>query len=119
MLAAAAGAGYTIPYGGACQMQLARDVARAFIAASTSPVEGAEVHNLPGRRVAIEEIVAALGSSAIGFDDVRLPFPEEVDGASFAARYPDYAETPLEQGVAATVERFRQLLSQGKVVYEQ
>src|SRR5205823_12805408 len=31
MLAAAAGAPYRIPYGGACQMQFVRDVARAFI----------------------------------------------------------------------------------------
>jgi hypothetical protein len=119
MLAAAAGAEYTIPYGGACQLQFARDVARAFIAASTSAIEGAEVHNLPGRCVAVEEIVAAIGSAGIGFDDVRLPFPEEVDSASFAALFPAFAETPLEQGVAATVERFRHLLSTGKVVHEQ
>ena len=119
MLAAAAGADYTIPYGGACQLQLARDVARAFVAASTSEIEGAEVHNLPGRRIAVEEIVAAIGSDRIGFDDVRLPFPEEVDGGSFAKLFPSFAETPLEEGVAAPVERFRQLLSEGKVTYEQ
>jgi nucleoside-diphosphate-sugar epimerase len=119
MLAAAAGADYTIPYGGACQLQLARDVARAFVAASTSEIEGAEVHNLPGRRIAVEEIVAAIGSDRIGFDDVRLPFPEEVDSTSFAKLFPSFAETPLEEGVAATVDRFRQLLAQGKVTYEQ
>ena len=47
MLAAAAGQPYTIPYGGACQMQFVRDVARAFIAAGDAGAEGAEVHNLP------------------------------------------------------------------------
>jgi len=119
MLAAAAGREYTIPYGGACQLQLARDVARAFVAASVGPIEGAGVHNLPGRTVAIEEIVAAIGSDSIGFDDVRLPFPEQVDSASFAALLPGFEETPLEAGVSATIERFRQLLSEGKVVYEQ
>jgi nucleoside-diphosphate-sugar epimerase len=119
MLAAAAGGAYTIPYGGACQLQLARDVARAFVAASLGPIEGAAVHNLPGRRIAIEEIVAAIGSDAIAFDDVRLPFPEEVDSASFAALVPGFEETPLEQGVSATIDRFRQLLSEGKVTYEQ
>jgi nucleoside-diphosphate-sugar epimerase len=118
MLAAAAGRNYTIPYGGACQMQLARDVARAFIAASVAPIEGAEVHNLPGRKVAIEEIVAVIGAAGIGYDDVRLPFPEEVDGASFAALVPGYAETPLAEGVTTTIERFRTLLSEGKVTYE-
>jgi nucleoside-diphosphate-sugar epimerase len=118
MLAAAAGSAYTIPYGGACQLQFARDVARAFIAASLAEIEGAEVHNLPGRKVAVSELVAAIGADGIDYEDVRLPFPEEVDGSSFMALVPGYAETPLDQGVATTIERFRTLLSEGKVSYE-
>jgi UDP-glucuronate 4-epimerase len=118
MLAAAAGRAYTIPYGGACQMQFARDVARAFIAAAESDALGSAVHNLPGRRVSVEEIVAAIGADDIRHDDVRLPFPEEVDGSSFAAVVPGFAETPLEEGVRATIERFRTLLADGKVAYE-
>jgi hypothetical protein len=117
MLAAAAGRAFTIPYGGACQMQLARDVARAFIATSLGPIEGAETHNLPGSKVAIADIVDAIGADGIGYDDVRLPFPEEVDGASFTALVPDYEETSLEEGVSTTIERFRTLLSEGKVTY--
>jgi nucleoside-diphosphate-sugar epimerase len=113
MLAAAAGTAYTIPYGGAAQLQLARDVARAFVGASVAGSEGAVVHNLPGRRVSIEEVVAALGADSIGFDDVRLPFPEELDSSSFTAGFPRYAETPLAEGVAATVDRFRALLAEG------
>jgi UDP-glucuronate 4-epimerase len=118
MLAAAAGRAYAIPYGGACQMQIAGDVARAFIAASLAPIERAEVHNLPGRKVAISEIVEAIGADGIGHDDLLLPFPEEVDATSFTARYPGYAETPLDEGVVATIDRFRTLLSEGKVSYE-
>jgi nucleoside-diphosphate-sugar epimerase len=119
MLAAAAGRAYTIPYGGACQLQLARDVARAFIAASDAKIEGAAVHNLAGRKVSVAEIVAAIGSDAIGFDDVLLPFPAEVDSASFRALLPGFEETPLDRGVAETIESFRTLISQGKVTYEQ
>ena len=115
MLAAAAGSAYTIPYGGAAQLQLARDVARAFVAASLAEHEGAVVHNLAGRRVSVDEIVAALRAENIGYDDVRLPFPEEVDSASFVAAFPGFAETPLEQGVAETVDRFRALLAEGLV----
>jgi nucleoside-diphosphate-sugar epimerase len=115
MLAAAAGLPFTIPYGGGAQLQLARDVARAFIAASLAGTPGAAVHNLPGRRVSIEEIVTTIGADAIVFDDVRLPFPEEVDSASFTAGFPDFAETPLADGVAATVDRFRVLLEEGLV----
>jgi hypothetical protein len=76
------------------------------------------VHNLPGRRGAISELVAAIGADGIAHADVRLPFPEEVDAASFVARYADYAETPLDEGVAGTIERFRTLLAEGKVAYE-
>jgi nucleoside-diphosphate-sugar epimerase len=115
MLAAAAGCAYVIPYGGAAQLQLARDVARAFVAASLAEHEGAVVHNLAGRGVSIEQVIAVIGAANIGFDDVRLPLPEEVDSASFAAAFPDFSETALEQGVAETVERFRALLGQGLV----
>ncbi len=115
MLAAAAGTAFTIPYGGAAQLQLARDVARAFVGVSLAGTEGAAVHNLPGRRVTMEEIVAALGVDSIGFDDVRLPFPEELDSASFTASFPEFAETPLVDGIGATVDRFRALLAEGLV----
>jgi nucleoside-diphosphate-sugar epimerase len=115
MLAAAAGQAYTIPYGGACQMQFARDVARAFIAASDARAEGAEVHNLPGARTAIADIVAAIGADAIGYDDVPLPFPEEADASSFRTLVPEFADTPLDEGVALTMTRFRELLAAGKV----
>jgi UDP-glucuronate 4-epimerase len=115
MLAAAAGCAYVVPYGGAAQLQLARDVARAFVAASLAGHEGAAVHNLAGRKISVEQVIAALGVENIGFDDVRLPFPEEVDSASFADAFPDYGETSLEQGVAETVERFRALLDEGLV----
>jgi UDP-glucuronate 4-epimerase len=118
MLAAAAGRAYTIPYGGACQMQFARDVATAFIAAADSDVSGASVHNLPGRRVSIDEIVGAIDADGIDHGDVVLPFPEEVDGSSFASVVPGFAETPLDEGVRLTVERFRALLANGKVTYE-
>jgi nucleoside-diphosphate-sugar epimerase len=118
MLAAAAGQPYTIPYGGACQMQFARDVAHAFIAAAEADFGGATVHNLPGRRVSVDEIVAAIGSDAIGHDDVLLPFPEEVDGASFASVVPGFRDTPLDEGVRTTIDRFQLLLANGKVTYE-
>ena len=115
MLAAVAGQAYTIPYGGACQMQFARDVARAFIAASDAGAEGAEVHNLPGARIAIADIVAAIGADSIGFDDVPLPFPEEADATSFRTLVPEFADTPLDEGVALTMTRFRELLAAGLV----
>ena len=115
MLAAAAGKPYRIPYGGSAQLQLAQDAARAFVAASLAGHAGASVHNLRGQKASVEEIVAAIGSDAIGYDDVRLPFPEEVDSGSFDELLPGFKETPLDEGVRTTVERFRALLAAGKI----
>jgi len=115
MLASAAGAAYRIPYGGACQMQFTGDVARAFVAASDAQPSGAAVHNLPGRRTAIAEVVSAIGSGSITFDDVPLPFPEDSSSASFLELVPGFEETPLAAGVDATVARFRDLLAAGLV----
>lgn len=115
MLAAAAGQPFRIPYGGACQMQFARDVARAFIAAADAGPEGASVHNLPGRRTPVEDVIAAIGVDGIDFDDVVLPFPEETDATTFGELVPDFVETSLDEGVGLTVERFRQLLAAGLI----
>jgi nucleoside-diphosphate-sugar epimerase len=121
MLAAAAGVGYRIPYGGGAQLQHAQDVARAFIAASVSGYDGASVHSLPGPRVSIAEVVEAISAAApesagsITFEDVSLPFPEEVDSGSFGEIVPGFVTTPLAEGVRTTIERFRRLLSEGLV----
>ena len=113
MLAAAAGVPYTIPLSGACQMNFVRDVARAFIACSDADVTGAEVHNLPGPSTPIADVVAAIGVDSIGFDGPPLPFPSELDAGSFLARVPDFAVTPLDVGVPATIDRFRELIAEG------
>ena len=121
MLAAAAGVPYTIPYGGASQLQLARDVARAFIGASLSSAIGAEMHTLPGSTVSIAEVIDAIAevvpesAGSIDFEDVRLPFPPEADSASFGEVVPGFVTTPLVEGVRSTIERFRALLADGLI----
>jgi UDP-glucuronate 4-epimerase len=119
MMAAAAGVPYAIPYGGVAQLQLARDVARWCIAASLAGAKGAQVHNLPGRAVAIAEVLAAIAAAVPGADvdcaEQLLPFPAEVDSASFAALVPDWAETALTEGVAETIEQFRELIGRGLI----
>jgi nucleoside-diphosphate-sugar epimerase len=119
MLAAAAGVPYTIPYGGAAQLQLARDVAGAFIAASLSGHDDATVHNLPSPSVSISEVVETIAEVApgaeVGYEDTRLPFPEDTDAASFTEVVPGFTATSLVEGVRATVERFRSLLADGRI----
>lgn len=121
MLAAARGARFHIPFGGRLQMQYAPDVAAAFVAAGRSGAAGAGVHNLPGRAVGMDEVVAAIEAAApaaagtIDHADEPLPFPAEADASSFAAAVGDVPATPLGDGVADAVERFAALLEAGLI----
>jgi UDP-glucuronate 4-epimerase len=119
MLAAAAGVPYTIPYGGGTQLQLARDVARAFVAASLAEATGASVHNVPGHAVTVAEVVEAIADAApdaaVDFTGEGLPFPADVDTTSFAELDPTFVQTPLAAGVGETIEGFRDLLARGLI----
>lgn len=109
MLAAARGAGFHISFGGRTQLQYAPDVARALIASSRAELDGALVFNLAGSAAHMSEVVAAIEAAApeaagrITFEDVQLPFPEQLESAPpFPLHW-----TPLDQGVRETIELFR------------
>jgi UDP-glucuronate 4-epimerase len=112
MLAAAAGQAYTLPFGGAYQLQYAPDVAAAFIAAARGGSAGAEVRDIGGAPVHTDELVAAIETAApgaqISYEPVELPFPAETG---------DVADTPtpLQDGVDDSIARFRDLLARGLV----
>jgi len=121
MLAAAMGQSFRIPYGGRLQLQYAQDVARIFIQASRTRLEGASVHNLAGHPVHMSDIVAAIEAAApehagmISYDDTLLPFPDEVDSKSLREQIGVSVDTPVHDGVADTIKRFRRLLADGLI----
>jgi nucleoside-diphosphate-sugar epimerase len=113
MLAAARGEPYRISYGGYTYLQHAEDVGAQLVAASRAEVEGAHVFNMAGR-AHMSEVVAAIEAAApaaigrIDFDDVQLPFPQELETGADAAVLGDMPLRPLAQGVRETIEHFRQ-----------
>ena len=111
MLAAARGESFHIPFGGRTQFHYAPDVAATFIQASRSDATGALVANLPAPAVHMQEVVAAIVAAApgaeIAFDDVQLPFPEELEAEALESALGEVPVTPLPDGVAATVAHFR------------
>ena len=119
MFAAAVGQPYHISYGGRCDFEYTADAARAFIAAARLPFEGQDVFNLTGAAAHMREIVGAIEAAApqmrgkITFEDKSLPFPEELDGAPLTRVLGPLPVTPLAEGVAATVRRFRELVAGG------
>jgi len=121
MLAAAAGVSYTIPFGGRLQFQYLPDVAEAFVRAGELDRPGASVHTLDGPSVAVEELVRLVAEASgaapgsIRWSGDPLPFPGEVDGGSFVELLGGSVNRPLADGVADTIERFRDLVARGLV----
>jgi nucleoside-diphosphate-sugar epimerase len=118
ILAAVLGHRYEIGFGGITLFHYAGDVGRALAVAAHTPGTGAHVVNLHGVRASISDVVASLqdlvGSSAEGitFSPSALPFPDDVDTSGLDIIGPP-AVTPLNEGIAATVEFFRDLQSRG------
>jgi UDP-glucuronate 4-epimerase len=111
MLAAARGEPYRISFGGRTQLHYAPDVARAFINATRAEHEGAGAFDVGGPAVHMSEVVAAIEAAApeaagtITYEDVPLPFPEELSTGELEVEL-----TSLEQGVRETVDHFRRHL---------
>ncbi len=96
MFAAAVGQPFHIPYGGRGEFQYADDVAKTFIACARTPFEGAEIFNLHGR-------VARMSFDAEALSRLIGPLPY----------------TPLREGVAATVELFREQVTHGNMAADE
>lgn len=119
MLAVAAGKGYRIPFGGVMQFHLASDVARLFIEAADTPLGGPRTFNLGTPPVAVKrigEILNGMGAeSAVSVEGGPLPFPEGVSDGGLYEALGDPGPMPLDQGIRATVEAFREALSKGLI----
>jgi len=121
MLAAAAGQGFDIPFGGRCVYQYTQDVARTFIQAARTPFQGAEVLNMRGAVEPMEAIIAAIEAAEPGakgkitFSGSALALPSDVDDSRLRSLLGEPAETPLAEGVAQTIRIFKQALGSGRI----
>lgn len=113
MAAAARGEAYTMRWGGRCQLQHAEDAARIFVAGARAEHDGAAVFNLGGPATYMSEVVAAIEAAApeatgrIHYEDVQLPFPEEMDDGGLEQVVGPIEWTPLAEGIRRTIERYR------------
>jgi nucleoside-diphosphate-sugar epimerase len=119
MLAAARGEPYHISYGGRCGFQYADDVAKVFIKAARIDFQGAEVFNIGGASLSMEEIVETIEAivpsqkGTITFEDRALPFPEEMDNSRLVACLGPLPETSLREGISETIAIFKDALKGG------
>ena len=111
MLAAAHGEPYAIGFTGTAQYDYAPDVARAFVTAASAEREGPAVYNAPGVPASVEEVVAAIRKvvpeAEITWGGDPLPFPPALESVGFDRDVGPFPRTPLDAGVAATIEHFR------------
>jgi nucleoside-diphosphate-sugar epimerase len=113
MRAAPRGEGFTIGYAGSAQYDYAPDVAEAFVRASRTPLEGAQVANYPGVPASVEEVVAAIEDAApestgkISWSEPPLPFPCQLESVELERLVGELPRTTLADGVHRTVEHFR------------
>jgi len=116
MVRAAAGLGSTITYSGRSQVQLASDVAHMFVRAARSNPETSAVFDLGGPVADMNDVVAAIEAAApsisgeISVSGSALPFPAEVPSGALDELIGDPSWTSLSDGVAKTIERYRELL---------
>ncbi|TAH50374.1 MAG: NAD(P)-dependent oxidoreductase [Chloroflexota bacterium] len=121
MLAAVLGREWKIPHGGRFHFQLADDAAKTFITAATGVFYGAAVFNLNGIVASVPEIIDAIERVApnargkITYAGDPLPYPEELDAGPLKATFGALPETPLGEGVTATMEHFRALVEQKRI----
>lgn len=122
MLAAAAGQPWRISFGGRNGFQFADDAAKIFIqAAEVADWEGAESFNLGGSIAHMSEVVAAIERAApavagrITFEAEPLALPAGTSDHALAGAIGPLPLTPLDEGVAFTIDHFRAALADGRI----
>mgnify|MGYP001056018052 CR=1 FL=1 len=121
MFAAAVGQPYHIPFGGRGVYQYADDVAKAFIACARADFTGAEIFNLGGSVVTVDDVVAAIeavvpeAKGTITVNPQPLPLPEDVDASPLAKVIGEPVITPLQDAVAETIAIFRAAVADGRM----
>ena len=124
MLAAVLGRTWNIPHGGRFNFQLADDAAKTFIHCVTAEYHGARVFNLNGVVASVPEIIDAIervlpeARGKISYADAPLPFPDALDSNTLHETFGSMPETPLGEGIAATMEHFRALVQQKRIDVE-
>lgn len=110
--AAACGEAFQISFSGTMQFQYASDVARQFIDAARSPLDGAHTFSLGGTATSVEQFVATLRrlrpDARITVADNPLAFPAAFDDLALRSHVPVIYATPLEDGIRQTLQIFQQ-----------
>jgi UDP-glucose 4-epimerase len=119
--AAVLGRSFSMALNGWMDLQYADDVARIFLASCERAPDGAPVFNLSGDQVSMDQFVAeverqipaARGLIRVGTQPTGIAW--RVSDSGLREVLGSVPHTPLEQGIADTIARFRDLLARGEL----
>jgi nucleoside-diphosphate-sugar epimerase len=106
---------FRIRVSGKMDLQYVEDVAETFVRCLLSDLEGAQVFNLEGSVVDMEELVDMLerfrpGARAlISVEGPTVPVAYRMDDAQLRAAIPGIPKTGLEEGIGRTLDYFERL----------
>lgn len=112
---------YQMRLTGHMDLQYVQDVAEAFVHCLLATREGAYVFNLQGDVIRMDELIALferLRPEAAGLITAagpQVPVAWRMDDAALRAYLPALVKTPLQQGVAETLQRFEELHKLGRL----
>jgi len=120
VLATATGRPFHIRFDGPVALQYANDAAQIFIGAAQAEYQGAAACNLRGDVVDVSEFVALLRElypdTQVTYEkNAPLPYPADLDDSGLRKVLGGMPYTPLRDAIQQDMERFKTLLSAGKV----
>jgi nucleoside-diphosphate-sugar epimerase len=112
---------FQIRWGGRTDLIFTEDVARAFIAAARSSLDGSRVYNLHGASAAVADVVRHIleawpsAQGLISHVEHPIPFPDALDDSRYQADLGPAPATSLERGIRRTLEEFARLQKEGRL----
>lgn len=117
----ALGRAYHITYGGWQDLQWVEDVARVVVRCLEAPYQGSKSYNIRGHVVDLLTFHKALcavdpaAAKLITHGDRQLTIAYDLDDSALQRDLGPMPRTPLEEGIRATLELFRQLQKEGRL----
>ncbi len=122
MKAVSLGVPFQIRVSGHMDLQYVEDVAETFVRCALSDVAGAHVFNLVGSIVEMNALVGLLekhrpgvAAKLITVTGPQVPVSYKMDGSALRAAVPGIPQTPLEDGIRQTLDRFDRLKAEGRL----
>lgn len=119
MLAACAGAPYNVPFRGSVGFVYAAEAAAAFVQAVADEREGAEVFDLNGSALTVEEVLEQIRQrvpqAQLTCSGEALPFPSDMSDEPLRRHIGDYRRHEFSEGLDETLAIFTRRLREQRL----